>query len=75
VFYSTGKHTFGANVPIALVRNRTQSVLDRQREIQTGIPTHGDAAFADYLVSISYAYRLPGSQPKVADKQQKDIFK
>jgi hypothetical protein len=58
VMYMHGNHIFGLNVPIALVRNRTQSVLDLRRQQETGIPTHGDAAFADYLISVSYAYRL-----------------
>ncbi len=75
VFYSVGNHTFGANVPIAIVRNRTQSVLDRQKEIQTGVPTHGDAAFADYLVSITYSYRLPSFKTAVASKDQLNVFK
>lgn len=57
-FYSTGSHTFGINVPIALERNRTQSVLDKKRTEITGQFQQGDAAFADWLVSVSYAYRF-----------------
>ncbi len=56
--YMTGKHSFGLNWPIAVERNRTQSVLDKRRTEITGTYQHGDAAFADYLISISYAYRL-----------------
>lgn len=52
------KHSFGINVPIALYRNRTQSVVDRQRTEITGEYAHGDAAFADYLVSVYYALNL-----------------
>lgn len=58
ITYSSGKHTFGVNCPIALERNRTQSVLDKRRTEVLGTYQHGDAAFADYLVSLSYAYRL-----------------
>lgn len=58
VFYTTGAHTFGVNVPVALERNRTQSVLDKKRTEITGEYQHGDAAFADWLVSFTYAYRL-----------------
>jgi hypothetical protein len=58
VAYFTGQHTFGLNVPVALARNRTQSVLDKKRTEATGTYQHGDAAFADYLVSLSYAYRF-----------------
>ncbi len=58
VFYTTGNHTFGINVPIALERNRTQSVLDKKRTEITQQYQHGDAAFADWLLSVSYAYRF-----------------
>ncbi len=56
--YARGKHSFGVNVPVAVKRNRTQSVLDKKRTEITGNYQHGDAAFADYLISVSYAYRL-----------------
>jgi hypothetical protein len=58
VTYHKGPHSFNINLPVALVRNRLQSVTDRETEIATGNPRHGDAAFADYLVSMSYAYKL-----------------
>ena len=60
VFYSTGSHTFGINFPIAVERNRTRSQIDIERGINpnTGNPYHGDAAFADWLLSLTYAYRL-----------------
>jgi hypothetical protein len=59
VFYTTGQHTFGMNLPIALARNRTRSVLDKKRgNDANGVPINGDAAFADWLVSMTYAYRL-----------------
>ncbi len=52
------------NVPVALVRNRTKSFQDRERQKQTGIDTHGDAAFADYLISVSLSWRIPGKKVK-----------
>jgi len=58
VVYITGKHTFGVNVPIALYRNRTQNTIDKARTELTGTYTIGDAAFADWLLSVTYAYRL-----------------
>lgn len=69
VFYSTGNHTFGLNLPIVRLpkelgsadigaRNRTQSHIDKQRTEITGQYAHGDAAFADWLVSITYAYKI-----------------
>lgn len=38
------------SVPIAVYRERFKSVADRQWEAASGVPRHGDAAFADYLV-------------------------
>lgn len=60
VYYSTGAHTFGVNFPIALERNRTRNVVDKTQGNNpiTGEPIIGDAAFADWLLSITYAYRL-----------------
>lgn len=60
LMYSKGVHTFGLNVPIALYRNRTRSQIDlaRGNNITTGVPNQGDAAFADWLLSVSYSYRL-----------------
>lgn len=58
VTYSHNVHTFNLNIPFALLRDRQQSVTDRETEIATGNPRHGDAAFADYLLSFTYAYRL-----------------
>lgn len=60
VAYSRGSHSFGINFPIALERNRTRNVVDKTQGVNpnTGEPIIGDAAFADWLLSISYAYRL-----------------
>jgi hypothetical protein len=60
MFYTTGKHTIGFNFPIALERNRTRSQIDIARGINptTNQPYHGDAAFADWLLSLTYAYRF-----------------
>lgn len=54
------KHNYSvfASVPIALYRNRTQSYEDKQRTEQTGVYTHGDAAFADYLINVGISYRF-----------------
>lgn len=58
ILFSTGQHVIGLNVPVALYRNRIRSVLDVQRSAELGSRQHGDAAFADWLVSVSYAYRI-----------------
>lgn len=47
--YSRGRDIFSFSVPIALYRNRTRSVSDIERG------SHGDAAFADYLVLVGYS--------------------
>jgi hypothetical protein len=59
-FYTFGKNTIGFSFPIAFERNRTRSQIDIARGInpQTGKPYHGDAAFANWLLSISYAHRI-----------------
>ncbi|QYA27214.1 transporter [Gramella sp. MT6] len=50
---------FNLNVPVALRRERPQSVTDRETEIATGNPRNGDAAFADYLINFGISYRIP----------------
>lgn len=56
--YMKGRTTLSLNVPVALVRNRTQSVTDKETERLTGKPRQGDAAFADYSVSVGFGYRF-----------------
>jgi hypothetical protein len=56
--YMAGKSEFSLSVPIAIIRNRTQSVPDKELQASTKTAQHGDAAFADYEVSLSYAFRF-----------------
>ncbi len=49
------------NVPIALYRNRTQSVSDKERTASSGEWVQGDAAFADYVVNFSISRSFGGS--------------
>jgi hypothetical protein len=58
IAYHTGNHTFGINLPVALQRNRVQNTIDKERTKLSGTYTIGDAAFADWLVSINYSYRF-----------------
>ncbi len=58
VSYMYGRSNFNLTVPVAIVRNRTQSVPDKERQAATGTPQHGDAAFADYLINVGYTYRF-----------------
>ena len=45
-------------VPIAILRDRTQSVPDIRTTELTGNYTHGDAAFADYVVNIGLTVKF-----------------
>ena len=47
-----GKNTVTLAIPVAIYRNRFQSVPDKARG------AHGDAAFADYLVLAGYSRRF-----------------
>jgi hypothetical protein len=44
--------------PWALIRDRTQSVPDIIKTQQTGVYTHGDAAFADYVINAGISFKL-----------------
>jgi hypothetical protein len=52
---SVMKHgwTVGLSVPVAVYRNRFRSLEDERISDVTGVGQHGDAAFADYFVSLS----------------------
>ncbi len=56
--YSFKKINIYAFVPVAVVRNRTQSVADKLQSKITGVYTQGDAAFADYTVNIGFTTRF-----------------
>lgn len=49
-----------ASFPIALYQNRIQSFEDKERTQRTGVYSHGDAAFADYLINVGLSYRFGG---------------
>jgi len=52
LIYFRNKEIWSLSVPIALFRNRQQSITDlRDRR-------HGDAAFADYFVTVGYSRRF-----------------
>jgi len=58
VGYAGKKTTWYLNVPVALSRNRTQSVTDKEMSKTTGIFRQGDAAFADYSINVGCAVRF-----------------
>ncbi|MFI5188479.1 MAG: hypothetical protein ACHQF0_17235 [Chitinophagales bacterium] len=58
ITWITKKASFNLSVPVALIRNRTQSNADKRQSADTGKHVQGDAAFADYLVSFGMTIRL-----------------
>lgn len=70
VTYSRGSMNFTLNVPIALYRNRTQSVSDKIRTQETGVYTNGDAAFADYLINFNVSYSFGGKHDQMLIPQK-----
>lgn len=58
VSYAFKKVNLFASVPVAIVRNRSQSVTDKENSVKTGKFVRGDAAFADYTVNVGAAFRL-----------------
>ena len=58
ITYQLKKVTLFACVPVAIERNRIQSVPDKIRTDLTGTYTKGDAAFADYLVNVGASFRF-----------------
>lgn len=55
---SRGTWMFGVTTPVALYRNREVSVPDQQFSAATGVPRHGDAAFADFVVVATVSKRF-----------------
>jgi hypothetical protein len=58
VNYQLKKATLYAYVPVAVKRNRTQSVADKLQTAATGVYRQGDAAFADYLVNVGCSFKF-----------------
>lgn len=58
VSYSANKWSVRLYVPVAVARQRQRSVADVQQSAATGRYSHGDAAFADYLVMTSVSRRF-----------------
>ncbi len=56
--YNTKKVSYYAFAPVALVRSRTQSIPDKITTALTGKYTQGDAAFADYSITIGCSINL-----------------
>ncbi len=62
ISYMRNNFSVNLNVPVAIRRDRPQSVTDLETERLTGTPRKGDAAFADYLINLGISYRFGGSR-------------
>ncbi len=58
VNYSHHNYSLFAAVPIAMVRNRMQSITDKENSVKRGTFVRGDAAFADYTINVGAAFRF-----------------
>ncbi len=58
VNYSGKRISAFVSVPVALVRNRTQSVTDKENSVAFGKHIQGDAAFADYVINGGIAFKF-----------------
>ncbi|HEY1005523.1 MAG TPA: hypothetical protein VGD92_00035 [Sphingobacteriaceae bacterium] len=56
--YQFKKVNFFAAVPVALYRDRTQSVTDKENSVIRGTHVQGDAAFADYSVNVGFVVKF-----------------
>ena len=56
VAYKIKRTQLYVSVPVAVQRNRTQSVPDKLRTQKTGVYSQGDAAFADYTINFGVAF-------------------
>lgn len=53
-----GRYNATLSVPFALYRNRERSIADQQAAAVSGSDVHGDAAFADYVVTLGFSVRF-----------------
>lgn len=58
IVYTHKKTSLFAYVPIAVTRNRTQSVPDQLVSASVNKYTQGDAAFADYVVNLGFSIKF-----------------
>ncbi|MDO9373606.1 MAG: hypothetical protein Q7T76_04285 [Ferruginibacter sp.] len=56
--YAFNQVSLFASVPFAVVRNRTQSVTDKENSIKRGVFVRGDAAFADYSINVGMSVKF-----------------
>lgn len=64
--FMDGVNNLNLSFPIAVYRNRYQSLTDQRAEELYNIERHGDAAFADYAINLSYSFRMFNQQAQVS---------
>ncbi len=64
---------FNLSVPMAVRRNRPQSVTDLETQNITGKFRNGDAAFADYLINFGVQYSFKKKPEKIKLFESTDI--
>ena len=83
VSYQKGQSTFSLFVPYNFIKNRIQSAADKaDQNLQNSkitdetklVHVQGDAAFADYSISLGYSYRI-GKKRKADDSHKLDMIK
>ncbi|TRZ43307.1 hypothetical protein [Robertkochia solimangrovi] len=74
ITFMTGNFGINLNVPVAVRRERPQSVTDKETEAATGNPRNGDAAFADYLINFGITYRFNKKQTVNLEDSKFDAF-
>jgi hypothetical protein len=58
ITYVRNNFVCNVGVPVAVERNRVQSYQDKLVTQNSGTFTQGDAAFADYVINVSFAYKF-----------------
>lgn len=58
ITYRMGNISLYGYAPIAIIRDRTQSVPDIRTTQLTGKYTQGDAAFADYVINVGITFKF-----------------
>ena len=58
ITYVHNNFSCNLGIPVAVERNRTQSYQDKLDTQTSGVFKQGDAAFADYVINLSIAYKI-----------------
>jgi len=73
ISFMKGGISLGLTTPIAVHRNRPQSVTDLETQEMTGQFRNGDAAFADYLINFNITYSFGQNATKAIAPDWNDL--